>query len=99
MNFDAVPIIKIELENMRHSIMAHLGIVGSELSEILDKKIQEAIESYDFSGKVNAIVSTVITEAIEYCFRYGGGRQCINETVNDVLNQFFAKTKKNNEED
>jgi len=30
MKYESIPIIKLEMEHMRHTIMYHLGLVGSE---------------------------------------------------------------------
>ena len=92
MDFESVPIVRLELEHMRHLILSHLRVSG-ELGEALNDRIGEAIKSYDFNGKVSAIASDVINRQIEAYFRHGNGRVCIQKAIQDVLDKTFKGEK------
>jgi hypothetical protein len=44
MNYEAVPVIRLEIEGMKHSILQHLGVVGSELGKNLEGEIEKALD-------------------------------------------------------
>ena len=89
MNIENVPLIRFELENIRHQIKSHLGTAGSELGEMIDKSIQNAISDYDFDGKVIKITHEIITEEIENFFKHDPGRDVVKATIAETLNKAF----------
>ena len=93
MDFESVPIVRLELENMRRTILRHMGVEGSELGAVLNKRISEAIKTYNFSTKVSAIANSVIDEQINAYFRHGLGRKCIQKAVQDALDKTFIGEK------
>jgi len=90
MNFESVPMIRLELDYMKSSIISTLGLYGSELGEAVKERIEQTIKNYDFNGKVSAIASDVITSEIEAFFKFGNGREYIQSSVQKVLDSVFA---------
>ena len=89
MNLRAIPIVKLELEGMKHSILTHLGLATNELSEAVSAQIEKAIESFDFSDAVLRASSGAIAETIEDYFKYGQGRQFIQQAIQDAFSKMF----------
>lgn len=85
MDFGAIPVIKLEVESMRHAILHHMGLAGSELGEHLSAEIQRAVNEYPWKERVDATVRQALDEAIDGFFRYGRGRQAINKAIDDAL--------------
>jgi len=97
MDTSSVPIIKLELEGMKHRIMTHLGVHGSELGDIINAGIDRAIKSYDFDDKVLSTVHEVLNTEIDNFLKYGGGRVVIREAVAKTLNEAFNISSKPDE--
>lgn len=91
MNYESVPIIKMEIENMKYAIKSHMGVMGSELGDLIDDKIGDVIRNYNTEGKITKIVNQVIDEEIEYFFKTGIGRTVISNEVKSFLNNFINK--------
>jgi len=81
MDFKTVPTLRFEIEGIKSSIIAHLGIRGSELGAAVDAEIERSVASYPWEDKVCDIVHKAISEAIENHFMYGAGRKQINEAI------------------
>lgn len=85
MNIDAMPLIRLEVESMKHAIISHLGVHGSELGKILDAEIQKAIDTYPWESSVAEIVHDALHSEIERYFRFGEGRKAIQQSVEESL--------------
>ena len=85
MDFDTIPIIKMEIERLRSTIMAHLGVHGSELGEAISEQIDQAIADYPFNAKVREIVYTQVTKSIESYFAYGHGNKVIKDAIDSIF--------------
>ena len=83
MNYEAMPKIRLEVESMKASIIAHLGARGSELGEQLDAEITRAIDSYDWQGKVSSIVHAALDEKIASYFKYGDGAKAVEDAISE----------------
>lgn len=86
MNRDSsLPIIRIEIEGMRHSILRAL----SEREVQMDKHVADALQRYVDSGElartidreISAAIERAIKENAESYFRYGEGRKLIADMV------------------
>ena len=78
---DLTPVIKFEVEHMKHTLMAHLGLCGSELGECVSAAMDRAVESYPWEQNVTNIVHSVLTHEIERYFTYGPGKDLISQAV------------------
>jgi len=83
---DHLPIIKLQLQNMKHSI-AH-AFHAHHMT--VDRDVQEAIERFCDAGHVKRIIEDEVSTAIEWAlkeevrafFKYGGeGREVIRKAV------------------
>lgn len=81
----AVPVIRIEIEGMKHALSAML----SEHSAQLDADMQAAVEEFCRPDNIKKIVSDIahatmksaIEEEVRKFFSYGEGRKAVAETV------------------
>lgn len=89
MNYDGAPVIRLEVENMKQSILHHMGVNGSDLGKHIDAHIDKALFTYPWQQKVDEAVHTALNEAIGEYFRFGGGSKEIKQTVEDALNNLF----------
>ena len=83
MNFDAIPRLRLEIEGIKHSIIAHIGAMDSELGDALSVEINKAVENYPWEQEVMSIVHDKIRAEISSYFKYGAGAKSINEAVDD----------------
>jgi len=83
MDYEAIPTLKIEIQNMKHSIIAHLGATGSELGEALNGEIMAAVDNYPWQKQVTAIVHEVLNKKIESYFSYGPGSKAVDAAVEE----------------
>ena len=81
MKSEMVPIIKFEVEHMKHTLMAHLGLCGSELGGYVAAAMGRAVENYPWEQNVTNIVHSVLTYEIEQYFTHGPGKDLISQAV------------------
>lgn len=94
MKYEAIPLLKLTVENMKHQIISHLGIHGSELGKALDKEISRAVELFPWEEKVTEIVFDALNNHIENFFRYGKGSIAIQEAVEEGFKESLNKIKR-----
>ena len=86
-----IPIIRLEVEGMKHTIAAAM----TEYAAQMDADLQKAVEDYCTSGNIANIVRTtaysvmdqVIREEVRSFFVHGNGREAIKEAVKQRLDQ------------
>lgn len=83
MDYKAMPILRMEVEGMKASILTHLGAMGSELGDALSAEIDKAIANYDWQGEVTRIVHSALTEKITEYFSWGDGSKAVRAAVED----------------
>lgn len=81
MDHNAIPIIRIEIEHMKHSIISHIGALHSDLGEALSVEIEKALANYDWQGQVTKIVHDAITKQIAWHFNHGDGKDMVESAV------------------
>ncbi len=91
MDIKSIPIIRVEIDQLKHSIISHMGVYGSVLGEVIDAEIEKAIVNYDFEGEVRLIVNDAISSELKSYFAYGIGRTVIREAVTASLDKIFNK--------
>lgn len=91
-----VPVIKIEIERMKHTMLTML----SEHSAQLDADMRAAVESYCSEGNIQRVINQAAREAMDAAikeevrrfFQYSGaGRAAIREAVLQHLNEQFPE--------
>ena len=87
MDLRQVPILKIEIEGIKHSVAHMLTDHQHELSELIKQSMTKAIADYDLDGAVRGAVHSSINKAIERYFEYGDG----NKAIEQVIDEAFSK--------
>ena len=82
-----MPMIRLELDHMKQTIVASLAAHSQELSEYTEREIERAIQSFDFSTHVRSWVHGAISQALKNYFSYGEGWKTIQATVTDALDK------------
>lgn len=86
---NAVPLIRIELEGMKHAIIHAM----SEHLAQMDADIQEAVNAACTPENIKKIITdtaereikNAITQHVQDFYRYGDGRSVIRDAVFEVL--------------
>lgn len=89
-----IPIIRLELDNLRHSIQLAL----SNHSLNIDEQVKKAIDQFATEENLAAIIgaevrkaiSSAVSEEVQRFFMYTGrGRMVIREAVTEYLNDAY----------
>ena len=89
MDFNEIPTLRFEISGIKSSILAHLGIRGSELGAAVDAEIERAVASYPWEDEVCKIVHEGISAAIKGHFVYGAGRKQIDDAIKEGLEKLI----------
>jgi NAD+--asparagine ADP-ribosyltransferase len=84
-----VPIIRLELESMKQSILFAL----SERNFSIDQQIKEALDKYLEKNNIQGIIDASVEKAIDsivkeesdHFFRYGSGAKVIRDSIQQTL--------------
>lgn len=87
MDQQAMPILKLEIERLSHTINSMLGIHGSELGEMLQVSVEKAVASYDMDAKVNDVVKRCVDSQIENYFKFGPGAKAIKAMIDSSFGE------------
>jgi hypothetical protein len=91
MNAGNIPTIRVNVEGLKAGIVQCLGVHGSELGELLDKQVQEAVDKYPWQEEVDSIVHSAISEKVKAYFSYGKGGTAVAESVEQALDAVLNK--------
>ena len=83
------PIIRLELQRMKQSMLTHLGIYHQGISDQVERYMENAIQTFDFEMAVGSATHDAIEEVINEYFKWGEGRRVIKSAIEDSLNQMF----------
>ena len=86
MNIEAMPVLRIEIERLKHTIVSMIGARGSELGEYISAEMDKAVHNYDWEGHVRKIVHETINERIKAYFSYGDGAKAIKSAIDQGFN-------------
>jgi 4-aminobutyrate aminotransferase-like enzyme len=91
------PIIRIELENMRHQIIHHLGAHHEELEKYVSEQVKKAVDDFDYRDAVRRLaaqaVQDAVKKAVEYFFFYGKGKETVERAVRDSLEDMYRDAR------
>lgn len=95
---NGAPIIKIELEQMRQSIMHQFGKHTEEVQKAVNEELKKAVENFDYATEVQKIAHQVITEtihnSIKNYFQYSrNGQLLIDLTIKQALDNLSGESK------
>lgn len=85
----SIPIIRLEVEGMRHAIVTAL----TDHQATLDADIQAAVTAYCTPDNIGRVVQqhvsrelqTAVVAAVERFFRWGGGREAVESAVTEAI--------------
>lgn len=84
-----LPLIKIELDGMRYSIVHALSTHNAEIETYVDENLKKVVEEFDYVTLVKQVATKAITEAvkrsIESYFAYGDGYKNIDAVITEIL--------------
>lgn len=80
-----MPIIRLELQAMKNTVMHHLGGMHTEIEKYVDAEIDKAICAFDFEGIVREVIKQQLRKTIESYFEYGQGRQDLEDAVSKAF--------------
>jgi len=81
MHSKGMPLIRIQVEHMKHAIIEHMGLVGSELGERIGEEVDKAIIAYKWEERIHGIVHNTLNTEIAHYFNYGKGNKIIKEAI------------------
>ncbi len=84
------PIIRLELEHMKHTLVRAMGVHFAEIDENVRKAIEHAVDNFDYGGEIEKIVnnemSAALKEALHQHFQVGGpGYETIQEVAVGII--------------
>lgn len=91
MSIDSLPIIKLELQGMRHAVMHAFTRHQIEM----DAHVQAAMDAYCSPENIKRVVDTAVAREIESAiqsevekfYKYGAGRKAVAAAVAEALSQ------------
>jgi len=86
---DQYPLIKIEIDQMKHTILHHFNSYQKNISDYVKEQIESAVKNYDFEGEVKQAVYQVISRSLEDYFKWGDGNKLISNALNEALSKAF----------
>lgn len=84
MRSEALPIIRIQLDHMKHSIASMLGVEGSDFEKALNSEIDKQVTILaedEIPRIVRESLLQCAKDSINAYFSYGEGRKVIDETI------------------
>ena len=95
MDVRSMPMVRLELDYMKQSILHHLGLHENELSKNVNDQIEKAIAEFDFEGEVSRIATEAIRKAINFEFTSGDGFIWIQEAIHGIVILRFHRVLNN----
>lgn len=87
---NGMPLVRLELDQMRTTIMHQFTNYNKEISEAVDKELKKVIENFDYESTITKIANETITKAIEDYFTWRGeGKKLIEDSVTQALDKIF----------
>ena len=87
MDSKSIPLIRLEIEHMKHSILHHMGLRNSDLGDAIEAEIDKALACYPWETAVRKIVHQQITDQVEWFFKYGEGATAIRESLEAAVKE------------
>ena len=80
-----MPIIRLEIEQMRHCVLSHLAQYNKEIEGMVSEEIDRVIKNIDLRAEVRKHMVSCITGAVESYFKYGDGSKAVKDAVWESL--------------
>ncbi len=88
----ALPIIRLELEGLRHQVVHALGIHNREVEESVAAVVGKAVEAFDFETTVRREVQTQLAEHIKRSVSVAMIELFSSRDVKAAIKEAVAKT-------
>jgi len=87
-----IPVIRLTVESMKHSILKAL----SEYELLLGKELRDAVEAFCtpehiqgiMQREVQAVLTAAIRDEVDRYYRRGDGRAAVEQAVHDALHRW-----------
>lgn len=86
-----LPIIRLELDQMRMSILHAFADYQGEISKVVTERLDSVIKNFDFKDTIDNIAFEVLKDSINDYFKYGEGRKIIELSLKDALSKVLGK--------
>jgi hypothetical protein len=86
-----LPIVRLEVEEMRHTILHHFSKYQSDLNEFVGQALKDVINNFNYADAVKKTAEPMIYEALEGYFKYGEGRSLIDSVISQTLKETFKE--------
>lgn len=83
------PLIKLEVEGMKHSILRHFNLHQSNISDQVKKEIENVIDAFDFENAITKAASDILYDTIKQYFTFGEGSTIVRKAMQQALNNAF----------
>lgn len=89
MDLKSVPIIRLEIENLKHSISHYLGIENSDLEKVVHQEIDKQKDFLDQQVRleVSRCINQIIREKVYEYFSTGEGADNIKKAIKKTLDK------------
>lgn len=85
----SIPIIRLEVERMRHTMVTALTAASLKLDEDIQRAVEEFCQPEHIAqiihDETERTLNVVIAEEVQKFFRYGEGRKAVAESVKKRL--------------
>jgi hypothetical protein len=85
----SIPIIRLEVEGMKASILAaftaHVASLDADIQAAVDDFCRPANIAAVVTEHVNAVIAQAVREEVERFYRYGEGRRAVARAVAEAL--------------
>ena len=86
MRAEAIPIIRLEIDHMKHAIASALGIEGSDLEEFINEEIENQLAILvkdEIPRMVRDAIVQCTQDSLKSYFSYGDGAKAINDAISE----------------
>jgi len=90
---EQLPLIKLEIEGMKHQIIHHFMSYQTELSDYVKTAIEDTINNFDYVSAVKQAAGEIIEGTINNYFKYGDGRKMIEDSLQKGLDEAFSRSE------
>lgn len=85
------PTVKLELQNMRQTIVHAFGDYQDTMAAEVDRQLSNIVKNFDYEAVVSEIANEVlreaVTNAVRSYFKFGEGHDLILALITEMLNK------------
>jgi hypothetical protein len=80
-----MPVVKVEIENLKHTVLTTMGLSNGELHDRIAEAIDEAVKKYPWQERIDRIAHAEIDRIVTAFFQYGQGAEAIRNVLKETL--------------